>query len=139
MLSNLPSLVKKVLGHLPDNDYPKLTTRLFVSIWLNYVLDPGIESMRGLFQQLNLQGIEIDISTFSKASNHRDPKILEKIVEKLNRELNRKNPEKALGFFLCRFDNSYSNQQAFMDSRNPSIKIIRRARLTDLGSWRSSP
>jgi putative transposase len=99
MLSNLPSLVKKVLGHLPDNDYPKLTTRLFVSIWLNYVLDPGIESMRGLFQQLNLQGIEIDISTFSKASNHRDPKILEKIFEKLNRELNRKNPDKALGFF----------------------------------------
>jgi IS4 transposase len=55
--------------------------------------------MRGLFQQLNLQGIEIDISTFSKASNHRDPKILEKIFEGLNRELNRKNPDKALGLF----------------------------------------
>jgi hypothetical protein len=99
MLSNLPSLVKKILGRLPDNNYPKLTTRLFVSIWLNYVLDPGIESMRGLFQQLNLQGIEIDISTFSKASNHRDPKILEVIFEELNRELKRKNPNKALGFF----------------------------------------
>jgi hypothetical protein len=99
MLSNLPSLVKKILGRLPDNNYPKLTMRLFVSIWLNYVLDPGIESMRGLFQQLNLQGIEIDISTFSKASNHRDPKILEVIFEELNRELKRKNPNKALGFF----------------------------------------
>ncbi len=68
MLSNLPELVKKILDRLPDNDYPKLTTRHFVSIWLNYVLDPGIESVRGLFQQLNWQGVKIDISTFSKAS-----------------------------------------------------------------------
>jgi IS4 transposase len=55
--------------------------------------------MRGLFQQLNLQGVEIDISTFSKASNHRDPTILEKIFKKLNRELNRKKRVKELGFF----------------------------------------
>jgi putative transposase len=81
MISKLPVLVKKILSRLPDNDYTKLTTRLFVLIWLNYVLDPRIESMRGLFQQLNLQGIEIDISTFSKVSNHRYPKILEKIFE----------------------------------------------------------
>jgi putative transposase len=99
MLSNLPALVKKVLGHLPDNDYPKLTTKRFVSLWLNYVLDPGIESMRGLFQQLNWQGIEIDISTFSKASSHRDPIVFQKIFQELNRELKRKNSRKALGYF----------------------------------------
>jgi hypothetical protein len=99
MLSNLPSLVKKVLGRLPNDDYPKLTTGLFASIWLNYVLDPGIESVRGLFQQLNLQGIGIDISTFSKASGHRDLAILAKIFEELNRELNRKNRVKTLDFF----------------------------------------
>jgi len=99
MLSNLPVLVKKILGNLPDNDYPKLTTKRFVSLWLNYVLNPGIESMRGLFQQLNWQGIEIDISTFSKTSNHRDPIIFQKIFQELNRELKRKNYRKVLGFF----------------------------------------
>lgn len=99
MLSNLPELVKKILGRLPDNDYPKLTTRCFVSLWLNYVLDPGIESMRGLFQQVNWQGVEIDISTFSKASHHRDSVIFQKIFQDLNRELKRKKKGKALGFF----------------------------------------
>jgi putative transposase len=99
MLSNLPALVKKILGHLPDNDYPKLSTKRFVALWLNYVLDPGIESMRGLFQQLNWQGVEIDISTFSKASNHRDVTVFQKIFQELNRELKRKNASKAIGFF----------------------------------------
>ncbi len=99
MLSNLPALVKKIFARLPDNDYPKLTTRRFVSLWLNYVLDPGIESMRGLFQQLNWQGVEIDISTFSKASHHRNPIIFQKIFQEFNRELKHKKRRKEIGFF----------------------------------------
>ncbi len=44
-------------------------------------LDPGIESMRGLFTQLNWQGIEIDVSTFSKANKNRDPEVFQQLFE----------------------------------------------------------
>ncbi len=39
MISNFPQLVKKYLGHLPQDDYPVLNTFLFVSTWLEFVLD----------------------------------------------------------------------------------------------------
>lgn len=104
MLPNLKFLVKKYLKYLPANDYPKLNTRLFVLCWLHFVLDPGIESMRGLFTQLNLQGIEVDISTFSKASKNRDPLDFIKIFTALNQELKKKN--KLLNFALFPIDST---------------------------------
>ncbi|MCW6035552.1 IS4 family transposase, partial [Spirulina subsalsa FACHB-351] len=36
MLSNFPQIVKKCLGHLPQDDYPVLDTFKFVSIWLEF-------------------------------------------------------------------------------------------------------
>jgi len=41
MISNFPGLVKKHFGHLPKDDYPVLNTFLFVSTWLEFVLDQG--------------------------------------------------------------------------------------------------
>jgi putative transposase len=61
MLSNFPKIVKQLLKNLPQNDYPKLSTFLFVSCWLSYVLDQGQTSMRSLFQRLNMRGIDINI------------------------------------------------------------------------------
>jgi putative transposase len=68
MVSNFQSLVKSLLGELPDDDYPVLNTFLFVSTWLNFALDQSQTSMRSLFKRLNVRGIKADISTFSKAS-----------------------------------------------------------------------
>ena len=99
MLPNLKYLIKKYLKILPTNDYPKLNTRLFVSCWLHFVLDPRVESMRGLFAQLNWQGIEVDISTFSKASKNRDPFDFQKIFADLNQELKKKNKTLNLALF----------------------------------------
>jgi hypothetical protein len=38
-ISNFPKIVKKHLGHLPQDDYPVLNAFLFVSTWLNFALN----------------------------------------------------------------------------------------------------
>ena len=73
MISNFPAIVKRHFGHLPQDDYPALSTFLFVSTWLSFALDQSQSSMRSLFKRLNIRGIDVDISTFSKASKTRDP------------------------------------------------------------------
>ena len=55
MLSNFPKIVKQLLKNLPQNDYPKLSTFLFVSCWLSYVLDQGQTSMRRGASQLGAE------------------------------------------------------------------------------------
>ncbi len=101
MIFNLPRLVKKFLKKLPKNDYPVLNTFLFVSCWLNFALDPSVSSMRDLFEQLNLQGIKVDISTFSKASKKRDIEVFEKLFNSISQELREKNKlsDKKLAIF----------------------------------------
>jgi IS4 transposase len=94
MVLNLRRLVKKFIGHLPQNDYPALNTFLFVSCWLNFALDSGVSSMRDMFHQLNLQGIKVDISTFSKASKKRDIEVFEKVLNSLIKELKSKQVQK---------------------------------------------
>ena len=53
MISNLPKLVNKFLGKLPQSDYPVLSPFRFVSFWLNFALAPSLMSMRDLFARLN--------------------------------------------------------------------------------------
>ncbi|MFM6530798.1 MAG: glycosyltransferase family 2 protein, partial [Dolichospermum sp.] len=55
-LKNFPEVVKTILKPLPKKDYPVLDTFSFVSVWLQYVMDKSIVSMRDLFQRLNNQG-----------------------------------------------------------------------------------
>ena len=90
MLSNFPSIVKYLLSILPQNDYPKLDTFSFVSCWLSFVLDQSQTGMRCLFQRLNIRGIDIDISTFSKASKKRDPAIFCDLFIELKKRLIKK-------------------------------------------------
>lgn len=40
-------------------------------------MDQSFSSMRDLFQRLNIQGINVDISTFLQASKKRDPVIFQ--------------------------------------------------------------
>ncbi|HEY9693901.1 MAG TPA: IS4 family transposase [Oculatellaceae cyanobacterium] len=87
MISNFPKIVKKHLRNLSQDDYPALNTFLFVSTWLSFALDQSQTSMRSLFKRLNMRGIDVDISTFSKASKARDPKIFYYLFAKLREEL----------------------------------------------------
>jgi putative transposase len=90
MLSNFPNIINKFLGDLPKDDYPVLDTFKFVSCWLSFVMDRSQSSMRDLFKRLNIRGIDMDMSTFSKASKNRDPVIFHDLFLRLRSELNRK-------------------------------------------------
>ena len=89
-LKNFPEVVKTILKPLPKKDYPVLDTFSFVSVWLQYVMDKSIVSMRDLFQRLNNQGIDLKISNFSKASKKRDTQVFLEIITELNNQLRKK-------------------------------------------------
>ncbi len=84
---NFPKIVKRHLSHLPKDDYPVLNTFLFVSTWLHFVLDQGETSMRSVFRRLNVRGINVNISTFSKASKKRDPQVFYQLFLQLKDQL----------------------------------------------------
>lgn len=90
MLNSFTGIVKKILESLPRNDYPVLNTRLFVLIWLYLIFDKSLTSLRDLFFRLNHSGIAVDLSTFSKASKHRDYQAISRIYTTLNRELKKR-------------------------------------------------
>jgi putative transposase len=85
MLIEFKKIVKKIIAHLPKDDYPVLNTQLFVKIWLEFVMDKSVTSMRSLFSRINYSGYSLDISTFSKASKNREVRDFIKIYEQLNR------------------------------------------------------
>ncbi|QEQ00681.1 transposase [Thermosynechococcus sp. CL-1] len=52
-MASFATLVKSILNQLSPCDYPVLNSQLFFKIWLTYVLDQGLTSMRALFYRLN--------------------------------------------------------------------------------------
>ncbi|MBD2306482.1 IS4 family transposase [Chroococcidiopsis sp. FACHB-1243] len=102
MIPSFHKLVKQCLANLPKNDFPVLSTRLFVECWLGYVMDKSLTSMRDLFARLNLREINCDISTFSKASKHRSLEPFIKIYQQLNSQLQQKNSANKL--VICPID-----------------------------------
>lgn len=99
MLSSFPKLVKSILKQLCPHDYPVLNSRLFFEIWLTFVLDQSLTSMRDLFYRLNKAGIKVDISTFSKACKTRQNQHFCRIYVELMERLKRKNPTTAQMLF----------------------------------------
>ena len=87
MSIKFPKLIKEILKPLPKNDYPVLNTFLFVSCWIGFALDKSLVSMRDLCTRMNLQGINVQLSTFSKASKIREIEVFEKIIADLNKRL----------------------------------------------------
>lgn len=83
MSYSFPKLVNDILATLPKNDYPVLNTRLFFECWLGFVMDKSLTSMRDMFKRLNIKGISVDISTFSKASKNRSQEPFIKIYSRL--------------------------------------------------------
>ena len=93
-------VIKDILKSLPKNDYPVLNTFLFVSCWIGFALDKSMVSMRDLCTRMNLQGINVQISTFSKASKTREIDVFEKIIIELNKRLSiKKGVEKVRALF----------------------------------------
>jgi putative transposase len=84
---------------LCPHDYPVLNSRLFFEIWLTFVLDRGLTSMRDLFYRLNRTGVEVDISTFSKACKTRTDGHFCRIYAQLIEQVKRKKPTAAQMLF----------------------------------------
>ena len=100
MLTKFPKLMKDILKPLPRNDYPVLNTFLFVSCWIGFALDKSLVSMRDLCKRMNIQGINVQLSTFSKASKIRETDVFEKMIAELNKRLSiKKGVEKARALF----------------------------------------
>jgi putative transposase len=106
MISNFPAIVKRFLGDLPKDDYPVLDTFTFVSCWMSFVMDQSQFSMRDLFKRLNVRGIDMDISTFSKASKSRDVVIFHDLFLKFKNELKKKNNIDAKNLVLFPLDST---------------------------------
>jgi hypothetical protein len=87
MLTKFPKLIKDILKPLPRNDYPVLNTFLFVSCWIGFGLDKSLVRMRDLCTRMNIQGINVQLSTFSKASKTREIDVFEKNITELNKRL----------------------------------------------------
>lgn len=92
---SFPNIVKPLLKQLSPNDYPVLNSRLFFEIWLSFVLDSSLMSMRALFYRLNHSGIEVDMSTFSKACKTRQGDVFSRFYVELTNQLKRQNPASA--------------------------------------------
>jgi putative transposase len=95
MLRSFPNVVKPLLKRLLPHDYPVLNSRLFFEIWLTFVLDASLTSMRDLFYRLNHAGIDVDMSTFSKACKTRQGETFCRFYVELMAQLKRQNPASA--------------------------------------------
>jgi len=96
MVAYFTNLVKPILKSLSPHDYPVLNSRLFFEIWLNFIFDSSLTSMRDLFYRLNHTGIQVDISTFSKACKSREDHKFYRIYNQLLNQLKKKNKVEAL-------------------------------------------
>ena len=86
-MTNFSKLIKELLKPLPKNDYPALDTFTFLSCWIGFALDKSIVSMRDLCSRMVLQGINVNLSTFSQASKIRETSPFEKVIVELNKRL----------------------------------------------------
>jgi putative transposase len=86
-MTNFSKLIKELLKPLPKNDYPALETFTFLSCWIGFALDKSIVSMRDLCSGIVLQGINVNLSTFSQASKIRETSPFEKVIVELNKRL----------------------------------------------------
>jgi len=98
-MASFEKIVKSILKQVSGHDYPVLNSQLFFKIWLTYILDPGLTSMRALFYRLNKSGIQVDISTFSKANKVREDGLLRRIYAQLIQKVKSKHSNSELMLF----------------------------------------
>ncbi|WNC54229.1 MULTISPECIES: IS4 family transposase [unclassified Thermosynechococcus] len=98
-MASFATLVKSILNRLSPCDYPVLNSQLFFKIWLTYVLDQGLTSMRALFYRLNHAGITVDMSTFSKANKTRTTRLLEGIYTQLMSQAQKRHRTSSMTLF----------------------------------------
>ncbi len=124
MASSFTALVKSILKSLPPHDYPVLNSRLFFNIWLNFVLDSNLTSMRSLFYRLNHTGIEIDISTFSKACKSREDRGFYRVYYQLIQKIKKKSPGEAMNLMAIDSTVVTLTSKLFWSPKYNPVKLI---------------
>jgi putative transposase len=130
MVTSFPRIVKPLLKQLSATDYPVLNSRLFFEIWLTFVLDQSLTSMRDLFYRLNKTGISVDISTFSKACKTRQDQYFCRIYRELIEKLKHQNP--ATGRMLFPIDSTIITltSKLFAEQEYHQVKLLNGINLT---------
>ncbi|MBD1839067.1 transposase [Coleofasciculus sp. FACHB-64] len=130
MLSSFPKIVKSLLKRLSPSDYPVLNSRLLFEIWLTFVLDASLTSMRDLFYRLNHAGIEVDISTFSKACKTRQGENFCRIYMELIERLKQQHP--ATAQMLIPIDSTVISltSKLFWEQEYHQVKLLNGINLT---------
>lgn len=103
-LRSLPGIVKSLMAKLPSHDYPVMNTQLFVKIWLTYILDKSVTSLRDLFFQLNYTGVEGSLSSFSRACSSRSLQSINRLFVDLLHQVRRRPSQKDV--IICPFDST---------------------------------
>ena len=103
-LNSLPGVVKSLLTQLPNYDYPVMNTQLFVKIWLTYILDKSVTSLRDLFFQLNHSGVEGSLSSFSRACSSRSLQFINRLFVDLLHQVRRRPSQNDV--IICPFDST---------------------------------
>ncbi len=108
MVFSFPQVVNTLFKQFSERDYSVLNTRLFVSCWIGFALDQSLTSMRDLLGRLKLGGYEMDISTFSKANQHRSLVPFQELYRQVLELVKRKNPNLSEGarYVTCPIDST---------------------------------
>jgi len=83
MVFSFPKVVKELIPKFSERDYRVLNTRLFISCWVGFALDQSLKTIRDLFKRPNQGGVDLDISTFSKANQHRSLKPFQELYQQV--------------------------------------------------------
>ncbi|WP_407682272.1 transposase [Pseudocalidococcus azoricus] len=86
--------------------------------------------MRALFYRLNKSGIEVDISTFSKANKTRDDGLFRRIYAQLIQRVRRKNPDSTLMLFPIDSTVVTLTSQLFWSQGYHQVKLLNGFNLT---------
>jgi putative transposase len=81
-----------------------MNTQLFVKIWLTYILDKSVTSLRDLFFQLNHTGVEGSLSAFSRACSSRGLQFINRLFVDLLHQVRRRPSQKDV--IICPFDST---------------------------------
>ncbi|WP_425244415.1 transposase [Thermostichus vulcanus] len=81
-----------------------MNTQLFVKIWLTYIFDKSVTSLRDLFFQLNHSGVKGSLSSFSRACSSRGLQSINRLFVELLHQVRRRSRRKDV--IICPFDST---------------------------------
>jgi len=130
MMHSFSQIVKSILKQLPKSDYPVLDSRKFFEIWLTFVLDRSLMSMRDLFFKLKYTAIKGDISTFSKACKSREMTYYNRIYSQLVQQVRRKYGGMELSLFPIDSTVIALTSKLFWEKEYHQVKLLTGVNLT---------